>query len=253
MLHKVLRKFAPVAAIAMAAATGGCDRVNLNIGGGDGVKLAELDMTGDAPTRVALASPDTVIIREGDTLAIDVEGDGDAADRMRFSLSDGTLGLMRTDGNWRGSQTAIVRVTMPMPTELTMAGSGKIEAPGLTGEAQITVAGSGTMEVARIDADRLDVNILGSGSTKGAGRTDRLDLNVAGSGSADLSRLEVGQAEVNVMGSGDASFASDGKVEANIMGSGDVTVYGRASCTVNAVGSGTLNCRDAGEAPGTAN
>ncbi|HSM53046.1 MAG TPA: hypothetical protein VK839_02550, partial [Erythrobacter sp.] len=75
MLNKLIKRLAPVAAIALSAAVAGCNDMNIEINGEEGVPLAELDMSGDAPTELILAGPDTVVLSEGDALDIDVEGD----------------------------------------------------------------------------------------------------------------------------------------------------------------------------------
>ena len=228
MLHKFFKTIGPIAAMAAGAAMSGCSNMNFEAAS-DGVPLAEFDMSGEAPTRFTLAGPDRVILTSGDALDIDVSGDSRAVELLRFER-DGDNG------------TAVVRVTMPAPREITLAGSGEIEAGDLADEVQLSIAGSGTIRAPRVDARMLDVNIAGSGTLEAAGRTDTLDLNIAGSGDASMGSLTVQTADINIMGSGDARFASDGEVDANIMGSGDVTVAGRARCKVKAMGSGTVTC-----------
>lgn len=243
MIHKILKGFAPVAALAIGAlATSGCDGVNISINGDKGVPLAELDTSGAPPTSLVLAGPDTVVVTDGENLKIDVEGDAEAVETLRFTLDDETLGVMR-DKDSRGIDgRATVRVTMPSPKSIMLAGSGGIAAQSLAGKADVTIAGSGRVDVAHITADSLDVNVMGSGTFTAAGTAESLDLNVAGSGSSDMSGLKVERADINIAGSGDGSFASDGKVEANIMGSGTINVIGRATCSVHAMGSGKLRC-----------
>lgn len=249
-LNDFLRGMAPLAAIALAAAaSGGCDKMHVSLNGEEGKKLADLDLTGAAPTEVALLGPDTVRIAPGDKLAINVEGDSATAEQMRFTLHDGRLGILRANGKWSGGETVVVNVTMPAPKKLTLAGSGKIVSPALASEAaRVTVAGSGMVETDAVATDSLKVDIAGSGSYRGAGTAKSLRLTIAGSGDARLDALKVGDAKVDIVGSGDSAFASDGTVKANIMGSGEVRVIGRATCKVTAMGSGKLVCEPAASA-----
>ena len=233
-LKHVLKAVAPVVALAIAGSLAGCDKANVNFNGEEGKELADLDLTGDAPSEVNLLGPDTVDIRDGEKLAIQVEGSDEAKERMRFVLKDGSLGILRQNGTWGDNQTATVIVTMPAPAKLNVAGSGRMTAASVSDEPEINVAGSGALELASVNAKTLEINIAGSGSLKAAGTTDKLDL-------------KVGSANVNVSGSGDATFASDGDVNANIMGSGDVTVKGRARCKVHTIGSGSLVCEGGSE------
>lgn len=240
MLHKILKGVAPLVALVLAT---GCNG-NIHINGSDGVPLSELDLAGKSPTELVLAGPDNVVVTRGDVLAIDVGGDQDAVDALRFTLDEDALGIMR-DNELRNSISgrATVRVTLPKLEKLVVAGSGTVEADVLDGNAEVTVAGSGTARTAKVDADALEVNIAGSGTYRAAGRANALELTIGGSGEAEMEGLKVDRAEITIAGSGDAAFASDGTVEASIMGSGDVTVTGAATCTISSMGSGTLKCR----------
>jgi carbon monoxide dehydrogenase subunit G len=240
MLHKILKGVAPVFALALAAGIAGCDG-HISVNGKEGVPLSELDLEGKTPTSVVLAGPDNVVVTHGDKLAITVAGDAEAADALRFTLDDETLGVMRKSG-WKGSGKATVRVTLPELRHVTLAGSGTLEADRMTGDAEATVAGSGSARIAGIEADKLEVTIAGSGALEAAGTAGSLELTVAGSGTAKMAGLKVDKAKVTIAGSGDASFASDGTVEATVMGSGDVTVTGSAKCTIKSMGSGKLHC-----------
>lgn len=249
-LKNFLRGMAPLAAIALAAAaSGGCDKMHVSLNGEEGKKLADLDLTGTAPTEVALLGPDTVRIVQGDKLAISVDGNPDVADQMRFTLHDGSLGILRKNGKSSGDETVTVTVTMPAPKKLVMAGSGKIFSSGLAGDsARVTIAGSGSVETDAVVTDMLKVDVAGSGSYRAAGTAKSLKLTIAGSGDARLEALKVDDAKVDIVGSGDSAFASDGIVKANIVGSGEVRVIGRATCKVTAMGSGKLICEPAASA-----
>jgi len=246
-IGKVFDKVMPVIAMVAAAGLAGCDNVNIEFEG-EGVPLAELDMSGDAPTDVALAAPDIVVITSGDDFTIDVEGSDEARDRMRFALDDGTLGIHRENGNWDDEDKATVNITMPAPETLVMAGSGTITTDAMSGDPEIVIAGSGTITADGIEAERAEVTVAGSGTVNASGSTERLELTVAGSGSADLDGLQVDRGEVTIAGSGDAAFASDGTVEASIVGSGSVRVTGSATCSVDSVGSGELVCEEGEDA-----
>ena len=247
-LGKFARGFAPLVALALAGMTSGCDGSKVSINGEEGKPLSELDLSGAAPTELVLMGPDEVRITPGDKLAINVEGDAEAAEAMRFVLKDGALAVLR-EGRFsnKADGTAIVNVTMPAPTELVLLGSGTINAAGMASAAKVVVTGSGTIETPSLSSESLDLVIGGSGSHRAAGNVAKLDMMIGGSGSARFDALKVERAKVTLAGSGDATFASDGEVEATIMGSGEVRVRGRARCKVSAMGSGKLVCETAPE------
>lgn len=241
-LGRMTKALAPIIAVVLAGTASGCSAADATINGEKGKRLAELDLTGPAPAELVLLGPDTVEVTAGDRLAITVDGDPAAVERLRFTHKDGTLAIAREGkSGWRGG-TARVLVTMPVPRKVEMLGSGTIRTPALAPDAEVTVAGSGTVEAGRVSGRSLEVSLPGSGSFSAAGSVGALELEIMGSGSARLEGLQVERAKVEIAGSGDAAFASDGEVRAEIMGSGTVTVKGRPRCTVSAAGSGKLIC-----------
>lgn len=233
----------PVFAVAMAAGLSGCDGAKISINGEEGKKLSELDLSGSAPHELAMFGPDKVELTEGDKLTITVDGDPDAAAQVRFTLKDGTLGILRANKVFSGGgKTAVIHVTMPAPRDVSMFGSGTISAAALGRDAKVIIAGSGQIETQSVGGGKFEVTMPGSGSIRAAGNVDDLDLTILGSGNAQLDAIRTTKAKVTIAGSGGAAFASDGDVDATIMGSGTVTVKGRARCTVSAMGSGKLVC-----------
>lgn len=246
----------------LALALAGCFDMDVTINGEEGVPLSELDMVGAAPVELVLAGSDNVILTQGDTLSIDVEGSDEAVAALRFVLDEKTLGIMREGDMWDGSDAATIRVTMPAPSEIVITGSGNIEARDLAENADISILGSGDFTGGDAEVNSLEVNIGGSGSAKfgtltaqslevtlggsgsvsASGSAERLEVNLGGSGGADLSGFKADDAEISIAGSGSVSLQSDGEVEANILGSGSVSVKGDAKCTENAAGSGSLSC-----------
>ncbi len=249
----IFQVLAPVAALAVAATLSGCDGVKMKISDDEGKPLSEIDTSGPAPTELVLAGPDDVVITHGDKLAIVVGGDPAVAEQMRFTLKNGTLGIMRPGKLWNrdSSGRVTVKVTMPDPTELTLAGSGTIKAVSMAREAKITIAGSGVVETQALTVEKLELTVAGSGNYRAGGSAHSLELTIAGSGGAQMDGLKVDEAKVTIADSGSTSFASDGSVSASIMGSGSVTVKGRASCKVSAMGSGELVC-EPGDGKGVA-
>lgn len=247
MIKDIARTLAGIAAAALALSLSACEGAGFTINGMDGMKgvpLAELDLTAQAPEEITLLGPDNVRIVRGDKLAIRVEGQQDAKDRVRFVLKDGKLAIGREGWTVGGNDDlAMIEVTVPAARRLVMAGSGTIRADGLRGEtASISIAGSGDIDVPAVDTQELKVEVVGSGDLKAAGQTRLLTVSIAGSGSATMEGLTAEEAKIKIAGSGDARFASDGQVGADILGSGEVRVKGRAQCKVNARGSGTLIC-----------
>jgi len=201
----------------------------------EGVPLEELDLTGPAPREVALRGPAQVVLSEGEVFRIDVEAGVDD-DEVGFTLGGERLGIAG------GGHDTIVRVTLPAPAKLAVCGSGRMSAEKLARDGEVSIAGSGRLELAKVDGGRLKVNVAGSGRLAVDGTADTLELSIAGSGSCDGEGLVVDSAAVHIAGSGDAIFGCNGAVEAHLIGSGNVIVRGSARCSVHSVGSGSVTC-----------
>jgi hypothetical protein len=246
MITRMCQRIAPLALLGLAATLSGCDAAELAIDGEKGVPLAALEQGGTAPPKLVLSSGDTVILAEGKSFALAVEGP--ESESLRFVRNAEMIGIARKDG-WKGDRAATIRITMPPPSEVVIAGSGTVRAPTLARNAEINIAGSGSVEFARLDADKLEIKIGGSGTVTGAGTAKELGITIGGSGKLALEQLKADKAELSIGGSGDVAFASDGTVKARIAGAGEVRVTGRAKCTVTALGSGTLTCNPAPATP----
>ena len=202
--------------------------------GYDGVPLAELDCTGPPPREVKLRGAAQVVLSEGEALAIEVEAGPDSEEPL-FALDESQLRIC-------GGRDTVIRVTLPAPAKLAVAGSGRMSAAKLSHDGEIAVAGSGRVEVAAVDGGRVKASLAGSGRAALDGHADHLELSIAGSGSCDAEGLMAESAAVHIAGSGDAIFACNGEVTAHLMGSGNVIVRGTARCSVHSVGSGTVTC-----------
>lgn len=206
-----------------------------------GVPLDELDLTGLAPTYVSLLGPAQVVLGDGEVFRVEVEP-GPGSEDVRFSLAEERLGIAG------GDRETVVRIALPAPGKLAVAGSGRMTAEKLAADGEVSIAGSGRLEIAQVDGGKLKVSIAGSGRLAADGRADALELSIAGSGSCDAEGLVAEQASVHIAGSGDAIFTCNGEVAAHLMGSGNVIVRGSARCSVHSMGSGTVICERAAEA-----
>lgn len=106
----------------------------------------------------------------------------------------------------------------------------------------VSIAGSGKVDLGRLDQDRLSLAIAGSGGASAeGGRLGRLALNIAGSGHADLGGMKAQRTDVHIAGSGSVSLAASETVNASLIGSGTVRLAARpATINRSIVGSGDV-------------
>ncbi len=254
--------FLAVTALPLALGLSACSGMDGTINGQAGVPLSEVGTGGSAPLELIVAGPDKVIVTEGDTLSIDVEGSDDAVAAVRFVVDENFLGITREQDSWDYTSAATVRVTMPALREVSVSGSGSVEADALAQNAEVSLSGSGGFSGGEVDVQTLEIDVSGSGSARfesiaaetiemslsgsgsvyGEGNVGRLEASLSGSSGVNFAELKAEDARISVSGSGSVSLQSDGTVVADLSGSGSVRVKGTATCTENASGSGSLNC-----------
>jgi len=201
----------------------------------EGVPLEELDLTGPAPQKISLCGPAQVVLSEGEVFRVDVEA-GPSGEQVLFKLGEERLNVSG------GDRDAVVRVTLPAPRKISVAGSGRMTAEKLAKDGEVSIAGSGRLELAAVEGGKVKLSIAGSGRLAADGHVDELELSIAGSGVCDAEGLVAEKASVHIAGSGDAIFACNGEVEAHLVGSGNVIVRGSARCSVHSMGSGSVTC-----------
>ncbi len=242
MAHWINKLAVPAAMAALGIGLSGCS-YDVDWGDVSGVPLAELDTSGDAPTAIELAGPDSVVIVEGDGFEISVEGDSEATEALRFDRNGDRLAIARDRDVYNGSGGAVVTLTMPAPSQLDIRGSGDIEAATVAADSDIEIAGAGNIRVTTIDSTDLDIEIAGSGTVAGAGTAQNLSIEISGAGDVEMAELTADTVQIEIAGAGNVELASNGTVNAEIAGAGDIVVTGTATCSVSSAGAGSLTCR----------
>lgn len=197
-------------------------------------------------TGIDATGPDDVIITIGSGFSVKAEGDPKVLQRLDIRVDGDTLEIGRKKRfglGWSEGNGATIRVTLPRLDDISLTGSGDVEvdkAEGASLEAELT--GSGNLKVGAAKVGTLDAEITGSGDLSMGGTAETAEVSVTGSGNFAGKGLHVGRAKVSILGSGNSDFASDGPVDISIMGSGNVTVKGRAQCKSSVMGSGEARC-----------
>lgn len=200
-------------------------------------------------TRVEVAGPDDITIRQGDAFSITARGRKEALDRLEITLDGPDLKIGRKREGFsfssRDEDDVDIAITMPRLNAVRLTGSGTIDADTVDGDAvEAVVTGSGDLKVAKLTGKRADITVSGSGDIEIAGGTiGSGELSVTGSGDIDADGVVATTLEVSVTGSGNVDAQATGKADISILGSGDVTLTGGANCSTREMGSGTATCK----------
>ena len=194
---------------------------------------------------IRLDAPVRVVIRTNAGASARGEGDRDALDRVRLTMSGTTLIV------WMDAPGTGGRVSGPVTLTLTtsdlrrimLSGGGAVTVDRIKGErGEIFLAGGGDISVGAVALDRLAIILSGSGRLSLAGTAGVLTADISGPGALEAEELKARQATIMSSGPGTASLTAVTTAAITARGSGAVTVAGTAACKVDRLGVGTISC-----------
>ena len=171
---------------------------------------------------IDLAGSNNVMIRVGEKQSVVVKADDNLLDRVTTEVRSGTLVIANTPGSFTTKSPMGVEIGLPAVDALTLSGSGNIVVTG-------------------VEAERLAVHLPGSGTLAGDGTATRLDVTVDGSGTVQLTRLVASDVRADVSGSGSIFVTATKRLDASVSGSGAILYAGSPpNVTSNITGSGAI-------------
>ena len=159
---------------------------------------------------VELAGSNQVTIRSGGEQSVVVHADDNLLDRVTTRVSNGTLVIGNEAGGFTTRNPIRVDVVVPSVNELTLSGSGTIDAAG-------------------IDVDELTVALSGSGAVSASGRAQRIDVELNGSGDVQLHDLVARDVRATMSGTGRIAVHATDSLEAAVPGTGSIVCTGSPS------------------------
>ena len=171
---------------------------------------------------IDLAGSNNVVIRVGEKQSVVVKADDNLLDRVVTEVHSGTLVIANTPGSFTTKSPMRVEIDVPALDALTLSGSGNIVVTG-------------------VEANRLAVHLPGSGTLAADGTATSLDVTVGGSGTVQLTRLVASDVRADVSGSGSIFVTATKRLDASVSGSGAILYAGSPpNVTSNITGSGAI-------------
>ena len=194
---------------------------------------------------VTLAGSGDVIITQGDSESLTVEADDNLMSYIRSEVRGGTLTLGEDDDGWwtnlEPSRPIRYIVTLKDLTAMTLSGSGSMDVASLHTETlDITLSGSGKVLVGSLDAGQLAATLSGSGRVGISGQVPGQKVSLDGSASYEAGDLESESAQIGISGSGNATVWAHTDLKISISGSGTVSYYDLPAVTMEGSGSGKV-------------
>lgn len=104
---------------------------------------------------------------------------------------------------------------------------------------EISISGSGKLEISGIQQVSLDASLSGTGSLRLAGTATRLSLDISGTGKVDAQELSNTQATISIAGTGKATLNTR-TVKGDISGTGTLSIPHNALSSVSISGVGKI-------------
>lgn len=232
------------AAIGAISSCGSDDRITIE---DEGPRTEITRSVGDFE-EITVAGPFRVTVADGAPSALTIAGPENVMEYLETEVDKGELTIRMKKGvkakwRWNDENAVTVNLSHNALSAASIAGSGTLDIARVAGDRfEGAIAGSGDMSIAQVDSAIADFAIAGSGDLSAAGKVEELDLDIAGSGNFDGRGLEAQRADISIAGSGDVDAMATDTADVSVAGSGDVTITGGAKCSVSKMGSGDVTC-----------
>lgn len=207
---------------------------------GNGIEVTEGRITSSFNQVKSTGSFD-VHITNGEELEVIVIAEENIIPFIETYVS-GNMLIIDTKGmhNVKNSLPMDVFITTPSLKGIKQSGSGIITTDYFyTDILDISLSGSGFIEAA-VEADKVYASISGSGQIRLSGVADDAGFDISGSGKIDSYDLELHNCNAKISGSGDMRINARQNLHATISGSGNVFYVGNPQIESHISGSGNL-------------
>lgn len=193
--------------------------------------------------RINISGSGDVLVRQGDTEALQIETDDNIMKYISTRVRNNTLYIdVDTDD---GESISPTRLTYTLDlvnlSDVEISGSAKVTAAALdTNDLHVDISGSGRVSIDTLTTDSARINISGSGRVEMAGTAPQMNIDVGGSGTVVTSDLRCNRADIDVSGSGNVTIWATDSLHGEISGSGVVNYYGNPHSEFETTGSGAF-------------
>jgi hypothetical protein len=183
-----------------------------------------------------------VIITQGDQESLTIEADDNILEYITSEVRGGTLELgFEEDVSFDSVSPILFQVGAKNLSAIDSVGTGTVEMAGLnTDQLEISTNGTGSITIDELSASNLVVDAAGTGDTKLAGAVESQQVMRVGTGNYEASELESRTASVQATGTSSVVVWVLDSLEVEITGTSEVSYYGSPNVTQNITGTGSL-------------
>jgi hypothetical protein len=195
-------------------------------------------------SKISFGVAGNLYVKIGPEFNVVIEGEKKYIDDVITDVSGGKLVIKKDNWKFGMNEKVNVYITMPSIESLGVSGSGKAEIQDAvkSEELNLSVSGSGKLNVSEISTSMLSCSISGSGDIyiNKSGTADKAEISVSGSGNYVSEALKIGTAEIHISGSGNCTCNVSESLRASVSGSGDVSYRGNPKIDAHVSGSGKI-------------
>ncbi len=205
-------------------------------------------------TRVILKDYGQLIIKQGDTEQLIVEGQDQVISQVKTQVRQGEL-LLDIEGGWFDKTwkafTSVVEgnsltytLTIKNLDGIFVSGAARVKCNKLIfNNLKLTLKGAGEIIFNNIQGGRLDVELPGAGIISLAGKIVEQTVKLSGAGSYDAPRLESQICRASLQGVGRATVWATKQLDAKVEGVGSIDYFGSPDVRKSVSGLGKIHQR----------
>ncbi len=130
-------------------------------------------------------------------------------------------------------------ITVKDLSSLNVSGLSTVGMSGLeTKSLRLAMSGAGAIQIDKLAADSVSINVSGMGGITLAGTSNHVDVNISGAGEINATELECKTTNASISGIGTASVWVMDELTGEISGAGSVRYYGEPQTDTNSTGVG---------------
>ncbi|MBN1987685.1 MAG: DUF2807 domain-containing protein [Prolixibacteraceae bacterium] len=199
-------------------------------------------------SEISLRVPGKLYLEQGQTQSVEIVAKSSTLEEIVTEVNGRELAIRFKNKNYLFKSfnpgKIEIFVTVPEIDGLSVSGSGDIIAEDdiKTRIIDLAISGSGDINLAELDAERVKASISGSGDIviEDGGVADDFSVSISGSGDVKAGDFEAKDVVVRIAGSGNCTVSSNGSLKARVAGSGSVYYNGNPSIDSSVAGSGRV-------------
>jgi len=187
-----------------------------------------------------------IIIQQGDSETVEIEGDDTLLPQLSTETLSGALTIKSLAADWKTSvnpsQPVKIMITAKDLNEVVLSAPvGNVEMNDWHADTlKFVLSGGADVKLNDIEVDLLDIDLSGVGNIDANGTASDVNLILSGVGSFNAGDLKSTRAIIDLSGMGSAIVQVEEDLTATLTGAGSIKYYGTPHVEQNVTGAGSV-------------